>query len=39
MTSYSDLDDTSFKAGFGVYRQVNTGLFARIVEAWKDMPA
>lgn len=32
-------EDTSFTAGYGVYRQDQTNLIARILEAWKDMPA
>lgn len=39
MTIYSDADETSFKAGYGVYRQDHTNLVSRITEAWKDMPA
>ena len=38
MTIQSELDDESFKAGLGTYRQDHSGFFARIFEAWKDMP-
>lgn len=31
--------DPSFKAGEGVYREDHTSLFARVTDAWKDMPA
>jgi len=39
MTIYIDPSETSFKAGYGTYRQDHTGLIARITDAWKDMPA
>lgn len=39
MTIYSDTDETSFKAGYGVYRRDHTNLVSRILDAWKDMPA
>lgn len=39
MTIHADTTDTSFKAGFGTYRQSDTGFLARITDAWKDMPA
>ena len=39
MTIHIDPTETSFKAGYGTYRQNQTGFFARITDAWKDMPA
>ena len=39
MTIYTDTDESSFKAGNGVFRQDKTGLIARIIDAWRDMPA
>lgn len=39
MTIYIDTDESSFKAGIGVFRQDKTGLIARILDAWRDMPA
>lgn len=39
MTIYTDTNESSFKAGNGVFRQDKTGLIARIIDAWKDMPA
>ena len=39
MTIYTDIDESSFKAGNGVFRQDKTGLIARIIDAWRDMPA
>lgn len=39
MTIYTDTNESSFKAGNGVFRQDKTGLIARITDAWKDMPA
>ena len=32
-------EETSFTAGYGVYRQDHTNLLARVWDAWKDMPA
>lgn len=39
MTIYTDTEESSFKAGNGVFRQDKTGLIARIFDAWMDMPA
>lgn len=39
MTVEINPSETNFKAGHGTYRQDHAGFFARITDAWKDMPA
>ncbi|PCJ74769.1 MAG: hypothetical protein COA53_08220 [Rhodobacteraceae bacterium] len=39
MTIDIEPTDTDFNVGYRRYRQNNTGFFARITDAWKDMPA
>lgn len=36
---FDEQDDHRFKAGYGVYRDDKTNLVARVLDAWKDMPA
>ncbi|MGE4610550.1 MAG: YIP1 family protein [Paracoccaceae bacterium] len=35
----TDPENTKFKAGYGVYQSDQASFAARIVDAWKDMPA